>query len=451
MKNSIRFRRENIYIAVTFAIVYSAALLLADVHLTSVAAALLVFGAAGFYCWIVWKRRCPADLCGLLLLFWTLGLGLAILRLSRLHEPWTWQTKICFGAFPLCFLLGEGVRTGHAGRSLGKRLYQPDRMFICILAVSAVSALTFIVEALILGYIPIFSKDTHAYNYFHVTGLHYFTVSCMMTHGLTAIYLLDMKKRARRINGRHLGLLFAANLVSITVALMCISKLQFLLIIGLPVLIVLGQVRVKDFKSLPWRRIILISGLLLALLAAVMVVFTLFRHYEPGYLNGIFEFRDEDTPIWIQYPYMYIANNYANFNCLTQRLTEHTLGLKQLFPVFALTGTKFIWPQLVNFPIHVVKEEINTLTIIYDAYYDFGIIGVMGFGAILGLASSWISEKCATGRNPVMMLFYGQMGIYMVLSFFSAWYSVATTWFWFAISALFCLAATKPVSGEVSS
>lgn len=449
MKNRFKFRQENVYIAATFAVVYFAALLLADVHLASAAAVLLVFAAIGIYGWLVWLRRCPADLSALLLLFWTIGLGLAILRLSRLHTPWTWQTKISFGAFPVCYLLGEGVRRTSVTQKQGKRRYQPDRLFICILAVSAISALTFAAEALLLGYIPIFSEDTHAYNYFHVTGLHYFTVSCMMTHALSAIYLLDIRKRGLRPDRRHVVLLLLANVLSLSIAVMCISKLQFLLIIGLPVLIVLGNVKITDFRSLPWRRITLAGVCLLVLFAAVMAVFTVFRHYEPGYLNGIFEFRNADTPVWVQYPYMYVANNYANFNCMTEQLAEHTHGLRQLFPLFALTGTKFLWPRLVNFPLYVVKEEINTLTMIYDAYYDFGIPGVMGFGVLLGLVSGWLSEKCAAGRHPVWMLFYAQVGIYMILSFFSAWYSVATTWFWFAVTALICLAVTKPVPDEV--
>ena len=93
-------------------------------------------------------------------------------------------------------------------------------------------------------------------------------------------------------------------------------------------------------------------------------------------------------PLFLQYAYMYIANNYSNFNCLTQALqqglVEHTFGLKQLFPVFALTGLKFVFPALVAFEMPVTIKELNTLTLIYDAYYDFGILGVMGFGALLG-------------------------------------------------------------------
>ena len=97
-------------------------------------------------------------------------------------------------------------------------------------------------------------------------------------------------------------------------------------------------------------------------------------------------------PLFLQYAYMYIANNYSNFNCLTQALqqglVEHTFGLKQLFPVFALTGLKFVFPALVAFEMPVTIKELNTLTLIYDAYYDFGLIGVFLFGLMLSVQHS---------------------------------------------------------------
>ncbi len=444
------FRRENVYIAIIYAAVYILALLLADFSLTYLAAALLVCLAVGMYFVRLQLYKRPADLCALLLLFWTGGLALAILRLSNFHAPWTWQTKLCFGAFPVCFLVGEGF---YRKRKVlkAKRRFSSDRLFGCILAVSLISAITFAAEAVILGYIPIFSEASHAYSEFHVTGVHYFTVSSMFTHALSAIYIIYMRKQGIALEKKQVTTLIIVNLISLSIAVMCISKLQFFLIIGLPLLITLGNVRVKDIRSMPWKKIVLVGACLLAGLVIVVIAFTSLRHYEPGYLNDVFEFRNEDTPIWIQYPYMYIANNYANFNCLTEELTFHTYGLRQLFPLFALTGTKFVWPELVSFPLYVAKEELNTLTIIYDAYYDFGIVGVIGFGLILGFVSRKVTEICEMDKNPVSMLFYAQIGVYMVLSFFSTWYSVATTWFWFVITALLYLASSVSIKNEVTA
>ena len=93
------------------------------------------------------------------------------------------------------------------------------------------------------------------------------------------------------------------------------------------------------------------------------VMLTIARSHDVTYLNGIFEMKNSSTPIFITQPYMYIANNYENFNCLVEQLPAHSLGLKMLFPVWALTGLKFLIPSLVNFPIYVDKVELTTVTL----------------------------------------------------------------------------------------
>ncbi len=106
------------------------------------------------------------------------------------------------------------------------------------------------------------------------------------------------------------------------------------------------------------------------------------------YLNAVFEMKNGNMPIFITQPYMYVANNYDNFNCLVEELGSHSWGLKMLAPLWTLSGLKFKFPGLVNFPYFVNKEELTTLTVFYDAYYDFGIIGVLGLSCILG---AWLS------------------------------------------------------------
>ena len=150
------------------------------------------------------------------------------------------------------------------------------------------------------------------------------------------------------------------------------------------------------------------------------------------YLNGIFEMKNGNTPIFITQPYMYIANNYDNFNCLVEQLPSHTYGIKGLFPLWALTGLKFLKPELVAFPLYTTKEELTTVTLFYDAYYDFGIAGVCIFAALLGVFAVWLSGRVESKGNPFWQVFYGQAALYFMLSFFTTWYSNPTTWFYFA-------------------
>lgn len=394
----------------------------------------------------------------LLSVFWTAGEGLGVMQLSNLQSPWTNQTWLSFGGFYLLFLVGYEVIEVYllkreialeskgqiSKKEVTKEQFQ-NRLFCCIRIVSLVTFVTFVLEAVILGYVPLFSTETHAYDHFHISGVHYFTVSCMFTHSLTLIYLLTYteKKKDRQPLGKgKIIQLFVYNALSASIPILSVSKFQFILTLALPILIFL-LMRPNVNK----KKLFAMLGAAAAVVVAAAVFMTIRRNYEPGYLNSIFQMKDENMPLFLQYAYMYIANNYSNFNCLTQAMQQglvaHTYGLKQLFPVFALTGLKFVFPTLVAFEMPVTIKELNTLTLIYDAYYDFGLIGVLLFGLILGAVCAALTQKIRKSRNPILYLFYAQLALYLTLSFFSSWFTVPTTWFWFALTGALYLYVKK--------
>lgn len=112
------------------------------------------------------------------------------------------------------------------------------------------------------------------------------------------------------------------------------------------------------------------------------------------------------------------------------------MGMKGLFPLWALTGLKFFFPQLINFPIFVDKKELTTLTMFYDAYYDFGWIGVLVFSCLLGFVAYLLVVKLREMHNPMGYLLYAQMGAYLMLSFFTTWFSNTTTWFYLIVTGI---------------
>ena len=148
------------------------------------------------------------------------------------------------------------------------------------------------------------------------------------------------------------------------------------------------------------KKLFAMLGAAAAVVIAAAVFMTIRRNYEPGYLNSIFQMKNENMPLFLQYAYMYIANNYSNFNCLTQALqqglVEHTFGLKQLFPVL-----------------------------------------------ILGAVCAALTQKIRKSSNPILYLFYAQLALYLALSFFSSWFTVPTTWFWFALTGALYLYVKK--------
>ncbi len=307
------------------------------------------------------------------------------------------------------------------------------RVLVCTIAMTILSFSAFIVIALKLGFIPLFATFTHAYNTFRMTGVSYFMVSQMFVPALSMIYLLDGGWERR--NKKSLIILGVCNLIAILIPVLCISKFQLAMSVMLPVLLLLLM-----RPQIPVKYIVTGGGSLVVLFGVAAIVMTMTRNYEPGYLNSIFEMKYESMPLMFQYVYMYIANNYANFNELIMAIGNGEIafawGMKELFPVFALTGLKFLVPELVHFPIAVTKEELNTLTLIYDAYYDFGVAGVVLFAAVLGIACAKLRKMTQKRCNPIAYLFYAQIAMYVMLSFFSAWFTVPTTWFWLVLTGM---------------
>ncbi|MCI8464476.1 MAG: oligosaccharide repeat unit polymerase [Lachnospiraceae bacterium] len=375
-------------------------------------------------------------------LFWTGGMGISAMKLSWLAENWEPVTWLSFVSVYLAFILGyeamrawEKKRTVHRKGASGseERLevlesadsceQTADRILRCIYAVLVVSVACFLLEAVVIREIPLFSDKPHAYSYFHLSGVHYFTVSSIFILPLSVLYRKVKGKLSRR-EWLRLGLCSAA---ALAVPVLCVSRFQLLLAVLLSVC-----VAVTAWPGIRLRYVFLV----IVLLIPVYVGLTVARNHDVAYLNSIFEMKYEATPIFITQPYMYVANNYDNFNCLVRELPAHTFGLRQLFPVIALTGLKFLRPELVNFPIYITKTELTTVTLIYDAYYDFGLVGVILFGLILGMACKKIATIQERGNNPVALLFYAQIAMYLVFSFFTTWFSNPTTWFWLAITGM---------------
>lgn len=119
---------------------------------------------------------------------------------------------------------------------------------------------------------------------------------------------------------------------------------------------------------------------------------------------------------------------------MVEQLGRHSFGLKGLFPLWALTGLKFLIPSLVNFPLFVTKEELTTVTLFYDAYYDFGILGMILFGGLLGAACYGLVRLRKKLSCSVGHVIYAQIAMYMALAFFTTWFSNPATWFYLLLS-----------------
>ena len=379
---------------------------------------------------------------GVFALAWVGGQGVSCLKLSRLAQDWTFLTWLCFLAAFVSFYFvfeifekrGRDNYNSYASRWKGQKRWHDFRaceepVFICALAVTAVSLFCFILEAVVLGYVPFFLRGVpHAYSYFHITGVHYFTVSCVLVPALSVIFFHSNGGRDRL----RTGILIGADVIAVLIPILCVSRFQLILAAALAVITYL----MMDIHIDPLQMIISAAALFIGLLTAYIIL-TIARSHDVEYLNGIFEMKNSRTPIFITQPYMYIANNYDNFDCLVRAMASgcsHSFGLKMLFPLWALTGLKFLIPSLTAFPLFTTKEELTTVTLFYDAYYDFGILGVVLLGCLLGFLAWYLTDMVKHIRNPIGYLLYAQIAVYFGLSFFTTWFSNPATWFYLVLT-----------------
>jgi len=400
-----------------------------------------LMAAAGWLYVRDWKNSgTPLHLRGLFAFSFVGGEGLALLKLSRICGTWTTQTWLSFLLTYVVFHLVYGAVSGHA-RKDGAGEKAPEMIpaeekaqesrwhnfgiFLSIAGLSFVVLLAFVFEVITLGYIPFFVRGVpHAYASFHVKGVHYFTVSAVLLPSMALIWFFTEKRRNPH---RDIPVACAA-VLGFLVPVLCASRSQMMFSILLTVLVYVRMAG-KQVSRVRIGAALLVCGLL-------FLVLTIVRGHDAAYLNAVFEMKNAHMPVFFSQPYMYIINNYENFNFLTQHLQHHTMGAKGLFPLWTFTGLKNHYWFLTCWGNLYVKAELTTTTIIYDAWYDFGLPGVMAFSAALAAASARVERAVGVSRNPFVFLLYGQLALYLLLSFFTAWFSLPITWFYFGVTGI---------------
>jgi len=365
-------------------------------------------------------------------LSWIAAIGLACLKLSYLQTDWELLTWLTFYLIYIGFLSGYGFCSRFFPKTQRQMItytVSATQLKTVIIILSTVMCTAFLAETAILGFIPLFTKDTpHAYSSFHVSGLHYFTVLCVLIPPFFIAF--------NELNNRKADTVcILCLIISLFLPVLMVSRFQLLfgLLLAAFTFILMNFGKLKTFLR---PRTILLFILSLVLILFTYVFITVERAHSISYLNGIFEMKNPAFPIFFTQPYIYITNNFDNFNCLIRDLDEHSCGLKSLFPFFALSGLKFVYPRLVDFPIYTTKEELTTVTMFYDVWYDFGTVGSFLFAIVLGAVFAFLYQRVKNAGRPVFIILYAQMLTYLSLAFFTTWFSNPATWFYLAVTVL---------------
>lgn len=383
------------------------------------------------YLYVHWVRESGSfvELRALFTLAWVGGQGISCLKLSTLQDTWSYITWLSF--FVIYIAFGIGYEWGRKysrveGKEPEKNKKKADRLFRCIMLLLVVSAGCFVIEIIRIGYIPVFSDEPYSYSYFRMSALHYLhycAISCILIPGLTVLWKKIDSEESKWRNGA----IIIANIVAFAVPFLYVSRFQFLFEIG-----VAAVIYILVNKNMRKSTLVLLG----LVVCAAYVVITLSQKRDAIYLNNVFKMKYTHMPVFLPQPYIYIANNYDNFDCLVKNLPKFSYGLRMLFPFVSLTGLKFVMPNLVPATVYLTSTELTTFTMFYDAYYDFGVIGVFVIALLIGVVAKVIIDIIKKSDNPVVYLLYGQIAVYLALAFFTTWFSSPATWFWLIITGM---------------
>lgn len=383
------------------------------------------------YLYVHWVRESGSfvELRALFTLAWVVGQGISCLKLSTLQDTWSYITWLSF--FVIYIAFGIGYEWGRKysrveGKEPEKNKKKADRLFRCIMLLLVVSAGCFVIEIIRIGYIPVFSDEPYSYSYFRMSALHYLhycAISCILIPGLTVLWKKIDSEESKWRNGA----IIIANIVAFAVPFLYVSRFQFLFEIG-----VAAVIYILVNKNMRKSTLVLLG----LVVCAAYVVITLSQKRDAIYLNNVFKMKYTHMPVFLTQPYIYIANNYDNFDCLVKNLPKFSYGLRMLFPFVSLTGLKFVMPNLVPATVYLTSTELTTFTMFYDAYYDFGVIGVFVIALLIGVVAKVIIDIIKKSDNPVVYLLYGQIAVYLALAFFTTWFSSPATWFWLIITGM---------------
>ena len=426
-----------------YTIVYILSICLYYMKLNGIASGLMITLAIFLYIIEYRKKHRIININGLFALGFIGGFGISLLKLSKLSSDYSIVTIITIYVAFFSLYIGSYFCSKNDGfvPSKNNTNYQvsdkvQERLLIFLARLCFIS---FIVEAAILGFIPIFTIATpHAYSTFHVYMLHYITSLYVFIPPISiANYFLNKSKRSKVI----IALSFVYVVI---VAIMMISRAQLIMSIVLSIFVIL-MYRVLNLKKIR-KEYIVLGIVLLFLFLGVYVFITINRAHSIDYLNGIFEMKNESMPIVITQPYMYIAHNFENLNYMINTIFRFGFGRRILTPLFTLTFIKKMFPIVADAPIFIIKEELSTKTLIYDFYYDFGILGVICMCAILGYIGKYLEDRTynliesnSFYKNNYIVVLFSLFSYYMLFSFFQTYFSLTDTWVHLIILSFICL------------
>lgn len=359
---------------------------------------------------------------------WSLTIGLADLKLSRLQHAWSAESWLVVLLGPLCFLAGRfAVWVVHLRvpltpiRELRESWRESPVNGRYLFRAGVVLFLLFLVgyAAILLSgkEIPVFSaRPGRARLAFQLFGLGLFLHNAVLIVLITVLAFLSGQVRLFRR-----GVLVGMSAVSVLLYGLTLQRFQIMM----TVILCLALLYYTTRALRPGRIALLFS------LAAVF--FLLISTVRSGQLFVLYLYLNSQMTFDPRFaaltePYMYFAMNVENFARAAGRLQEYSYGVFTLDFLGALSGLKH-WLReyagLVENPFLV--SGYNTYSFFWTYYRDFGIVGLAGLSWVLGVGVGFLYHTMRARPSLRTMVWYAVAIFVMLFSF----YLNPLTFLWF--------------------
>lgn len=372
------------------------------------------------------------------------GFIISLLKLSNLSTPYSVKTVLTIFVAVFCFIIAY-LYPIHKKLKIKK---ENNIINVCIvnrmiIIITLISLISFIIEAIIIGYIPILKIGTpHAYSDFHIFGVHYLTTIYPLIAPLSIISIFNKPRPTCILGKKNINMCKMVSICgiiySILMPIVLVSRFQLIFVV-FEIIFTIFAILIsnnKNYKKLYKNIYKIIFGLIILFIIFYLII-TYARSHSVEYLNGIFDMKNKNMPIFITQPYMYISQNYENLNYAINNMEGHSYGARMLYPLFSLTLVNKLFPHIMSAAFIVIKSELTTTTLIYDFYADFGILGVIFFMSIIGYLMRRLDENIKYKNNNILyIMLFSQNAFYMLFSFFQSFYSLTATWVYMIFTVL---------------
>lgn len=351
---------------------------------------------------------------------WSLVIGLADLKFSRLQTDFSAFSWLMIGISIFSFLLGlyiayvlfvdKNLLSKDDIREKVRAFQYDEKLFFSvILIVFSIYFVAYWGNVFFEGFIPIFhERPSESRVYFGVFGLGMLIhLAPVVLFLIVEYFVLVNKNKGKKILLAFLGF------ITFILYFFLLQRFNLILFVTMSMVFIYFSSYILTF-----RKFIIFSGTLVAFVFAVNLI--RWSKFAANFLYYYSQIKFDIKYAILTEPYMYLVMNVENFARAVAKLEEHSLGYYTFNYLFSLTGTKRILSEylhLNDYPFLI--SGYNTYTMFWDFYRDFGVFGLSVIPLLLGIFCALSYYRMKQNPNITSVTLYSVAVFIMMFSFFN--------------------------------